>query len=515
MYNGRVNTSRGMGLRLKIFLGMAAAALVPLVTVAVSGYSCARDAFVRLQRDHVLTELRAARDRLVAFDQVRRAEGAGGIATAAPATLAAIAEPDGCRLFRERVLLLSPDGRVAHASPGTGAVAGAPVRLPDEAWLVPTAEVAVDRFRFAPAPFARWRDARGDPMLSAATAVPGTGFLLVVATPEGEPHALLGGYRTHALATALFAFLFAILLALSVAGRIARPFRLLARAAQRVAEGRHDLRVGGLPGREAGELAEAFDRMLDEIEKAHARIVGSATLAAIGELSSSVVHEMRNPLTSVKINLQALRKRMAAAGDPLHEELAGIALDQAQRLERMLSDLLQYGKPLALGLERIRFRDLADAAVDLVRPSFAERGILYRVEDRLLDRRLMGDRELLLRALVNLLSNAGHASPDGAAVTLTGRAEGATLLLEVEDRGPGVREADRASLFRPFFTTRAAGTGLGLANVKKIVERHGGTVAHEPAAAGGARFVVRLREDGPPPDPVEPGDPATRLGGTA
>lgn len=516
---------RGLSLRLKIFFGMAAAALLPLVVMAWQGHRFARDMFLGIQREHVIHTLEASHAKLVAWYATRDRGGDRGAGTA-EATLgdelaarpalsreiASVVEPAECRIFQERIMLLDARGVLRYASPACAAVTGAPARLPEELRAAPVAlplaSPPSSSSLLPPLPALRyWRDAAGTPLVGAAVADGRLGVTLVVATPADEPYHLLDRYRMHAALTALLTFVCVLLLASRGALWLARPFRTLGEVARRVAEGRHDVRVGPLRDPEAAELAEAFDRMLDEIEAAHARIVRSATLAAVGELSSSVVHEMRNPLSSVKINLQALRRRVDALGDALHRELAEIAIDQVNRLERMLTDLLHYGKPLALRVERLRFRELAEPALELMKPATAERGILFRVEDRLNDRRIAGDRELLLRALTNLLANAAQASPDGGTVALTGFAEGAALLLRVEDRGAGVRDADREGLFRPFFTTRSSGTGLGLANVKKIVERHGGSVAYEPVAEGGSRFTIRLREEGPPPEPAAPNPP--------
>lgn len=231
-----------------------------------------------------------------------------------------------------------------------------------------------------------------------------------------------------------------------------------------------------------------------EVERALAK---TASLAAIGELTSSIAHEMRNPLSSIKMNTTAIQQKLGD-GDAAFAELATITCQQSLRLETMLNDLLSYGKPLQLNLARSSFPALMQATLVAVAQEQKNRGVAVEVSNSLEDDLpLMIDAELFTRAFSNLVLNAIQWSPLGGTVQVAARISSQAghknqVVILVRDNGPGINPEKIGRLFQPFFTTRAGGTGLGLANVRKIVEYHGGTVTGENSPAGGAVFTIYL-----------------------
>jgi signal transduction histidine kinase len=192
-----------------------------------------------------------------------------------------------------------------------------------------------------------------------------------------------------------------------------------------------------------------------------------------------------------------LRRRVAE--DPTHAELAEIASEQVARLETMLTELLGYGKPLQLQPTEIRFADIAQDVIGLTRTEAEEGEVSVSVEDRTGGESIFADREQIRRALTNLVLNAVQASPRRGRVVLgaeplTESTDQMRLFVTDEGRGIGSEEADR--LFHPFFTTRDEGTGLGLANVKKIAECHGGRPFARNRPTGGALFGIDLPRRG-------------------
>jgi len=228
-----------------------------------------------------------------------------------------------------------------------------------------------------------------------------------------------------------------------------------------------------------------------EIERALAK---TASLAAIGELTSSLAHEMRNPLSSIKMNINTIRRQFGQ-NDATFQELAGIAAEQSGRLETMLNDLLGYGRPLQLNFSATTFQALLDHTLAAIAKENEEKGISLNIYNELKKTTLIVDEELMIRALSNLMLNAIQWSPKGSEVTVSCKLHAITAShhqarIEVIDQGPGLNKAKMDRLFQPFMTTRVGGTGLGLANVRKIVEYHGGSVAACNHPHGGAHFTI-------------------------
>lgn len=339
----------------------------------------------------------------------------------------------------------------------------------------------------------QYRDGRGIRVLGVAAPVGKTGWFLVAHVDESEALHWVNLGALVGLGTGAFSVLVIFLVAFRMSRRLTRGLRELTGVARAISTGDFARRAPEFSDAEAHELAEAFNHMVDRIEVGQKALGRSASLAAVGELSASIVHEMRNPLAAIKLNLQGLLEVLP--GDPVARETTGIALDQARRLEDMLSDLLHFGRPLELKRRPVRWQELAREVLPLVQEDARRKDVSLRVQDGLDGAEPWLDPELLVRALTNLLTNAIQWSPPGGTVRLVAAPLPKSpewFSISVQDEGPGVPPERQERLFRPFSTTRAEGTGLGLANVRKIVEHHGGTVFLDPVAGAGARFAMHL-----------------------
>jgi len=299
--------------------------------------------------------------------------------------------------------------------------------------------------------------------------------------------------RNRAILTGTIVFILVLFVAVRMTVRISNPMKILSETANNIASGQITSRVPPLPGREAAEVAEAFNRMLNNLSTLQQELAHSASLAAIGELSSSIVHEMRNPLSSVKMNLQGLREKVK--DDPDYLELSDIALSQAARLENMLTELLGYGKPVKLNKDTFNLKEFIESCTTQPMEIAKEKNVKIQTELSVDEGIITGDKELLSRAIVNLLRNAIEAAPMGTIVTISTYLESGKLCFSVVDKGPGIPPAIVDEIFKPFITSKENGTGLGLANVKKIARLHSGSVSAENLAEGGARFVLCLPEE--------------------
>ena len=222
-------------------------------------------------------------------------------------------------------------------------------------------------------------------------------------------------------------------------------------------------------------------------------------LAALGEMSAVLSHELRNPLTSLKGHTQLLIESLEPGRK--HNKAQRI-LEEALRLEKLTGDLLDFVRDRPLRREEVQLAELlnetAAAVLDSVNePAMSEPGLTLKIEvDDNLSWSL--DREAFRRVLINLLNNAVQASPEGAPIVLAAKRQDNDLVIEVRDQGEGFDEAFLDQLFEPFKTQKIYGTGLGLAIVKRVVEAHDGEV-HAENTPSGALLSLRIpqgRSDG-------------------
>lgn len=338
----------------------------------------------------------------------------------------------------------------------------------------------------------------GAPSLVALAPVPTTDWVFAVALPLDVALAPLARLRNAALLSSLVFVVLVVLTATWAARSVTTPLaELAAQAGEFVRTGVHrPLPARG--GDEVGALVETFNRMWGdleasrhEIERLHAQILARAQqLATVGELASGVAHEIRNPLTSVlgALDLALQRLPPGDAARPLLEE----AGRQLRRIETTTQQLLRYARPPELREVRVDANELVKRAAQLVAPQAAAAGVALRVEPAVAAVPVRVDPELMVQVLVNLLLNGIEAMSRGGDLLMWAARHAPEVWIGVRDTGPGVPADRRANIFRPFFTTKHTGTGLGLPISRQIVERHGGSLRLEDTPGGGATFVVAL-----------------------
>jgi len=217
-----------------------------------------------------------------------------------------------------------------------------------------------------------------------------------------------------------------------------------------------------------------------------AKAARTERLATFGQLVGSIGHELRNPLGVIESSVFLLRGR-PGEDDKTRKHLDRIA-DQVELSSQIITGLLDMVRDRPVPRDRVPVAALvAEAAGAVPRPPGVS--VEVAVPD---DLAVTGDSVALRQALVNLIMNAVEAAcPDGV-VQVTARPDGATVAFAIDDDGPGIPESVRGRIFEPLITSKAHGNGLGLALVKRVAERHGGSVAHEPRPAGGTRFTLRV-----------------------
>lgn len=223
------------------------------------------------------------------------------------------------------------------------------------------------------------------------------------------------------------------------------------------------------------------------------RLAHADRLATFGRLAAGVVHDLRGPLTAIRVSAEALLSRYALDPSAASErEKARRIVDNGERVLGFVRNLLAYAKPSREGAETLDAGALIQNALALCAHVAEERGAILRGEAEP-GLTVTGVRLHLEQVLVNLVTNACQAVERGGHVEVRAARDGAGVTFEIRDDGAGIPPGDLPRIFEPFFTTRASGSGigLGLSIVRGIVEKHGGAVAVE-SAPGGTRFLVRL-----------------------
>jgi PAS domain S-box-containing protein len=242
----------------------------------------------------------------------------------------------------------------------------------------------------------------------------------------------------------------------------------------------------------AGAVASAQDvTVLRELERAVER---KERLAALGEMAAVLAHEIRNPLGGIQLYAGLLSRSGTLA--PSEREVVEKISRGIAGLNKLVEDMLAFAREIVARRVRQDVRMPVEGALEMAAAELDAKHVIVEKDgwDRPLEAAVDGD--LLARACVNLFSNAAEAVEVGGRVTVSARFEEAAgvrlLVLRVADNGRGINAADLDKVFNPFYTTKARGTGLGLAVVSRIVAAHGGDIRAENLPAGGTCFVVRL-----------------------
>ncbi|MEI6667727.1 MAG: ATP-binding protein [Acidobacteriota bacterium] len=253
-------------------------------------------------------------------------------------------------------------------------------------------------------------------------------------------------------------------------------------------------------------LRQKFGVLTEKHAQAEEALRRRDRLAAMGELASTVAHEVRNPLNAIGMTAQRLRREFIgeASGTGSQDqaelrELLDVLSGETQRINRIVQQFLDYARPPKLSRRQASLRDALTEAAESLRAKAAVRRVVLETDLASVDEALF-DRDQLKQAIDNLLRNAIDASPDGGRVLLRARREAAGHVIDVEDQGPGIAPEHLPKMFDLYFTTKADGTGVGLAVTHQIVDAHRGSIEVDSSPGRGTRMTVHIpvgEEDSP------------------
>ena len=229
-------------------------------------------------------------------------------------------------------------------------------------------------------------------------------------------------------------------------------------------------------------------RLTAELEKKNRELARKDRLADLGRMAAHIAHELRNSLVPVSLYVSLLKRRVSNAESVEIIEKIEQAVQGAQSV---LNDILQFAADREVQETLFELKPWLTNITKEIELQAVSQKVLVKVEvpELLL---AWADRDLLRRAIINLLLNALDAMPGGGEVTVRAAAAGRDLVISVADTGPGLSEEALQHAFEPFFTTKANGTGLGLAIVEHLIQLHGGTITVQNGTHGGAVFQIHL-----------------------
>lgn len=252
-----------------------------------------------------------------------------------------------------------------------------------------------------------------------------------------------------------------------------------------------DSRRAPVGDNEVGELSEAFNGMLDRLATSQAAVLRSEKLSLAGHFAARIAHDIRNPLSAIRMQAQMLRRSHQADRDA--SESAAAILRDATQVESVVRDLMELANPGELRLEPADVNDVIREALQQLSAQLAYRKIEVHLDlaEPLALVPLDGNR--FKQALLNVLVNGSEAMHTGGRLDVSSGQENGTVWIRVCDDGVGVPPDVLDRVFDPFVTTKPDGVGLGLVNVKAVVEGHGGRIALEPRQPRGTCAHIRLR----------------------
>ena len=296
-------------------------------------------------------------------------------------------------------------------------------------------------------------------------------------------------------------FLLGIAGATFLARRITRPIHRLVDGTVRISKGDFSHAIAITSRDEIGDLARSFNEMTGRLlharqrmEDANLRLVQHEKLASIGRMAATIAHEIRNPLTSVKLNIQKVAEEESFA--EVVKAHLGLSLEGIDQIERFIKELLNFTRVQELSLVRFPLEQVVEESLKVVSDILVQKNIAVEKAYAEGLPPILMDGDKMRQVFLNIIRNAHEALGDGGKISIACDAveDGGRKMVRIRiaDNGPGIPEKDWENIFEPFFSTKPSGFGLGLANARKIVEQHNGTIRVGKRRGRGSAFVIHI-----------------------
>jgi signal transduction histidine kinase len=232
-------------------------------------------------------------------------------------------------------------------------------------------------------------------------------------------------------------------------------------------------------------LEERIAERTRELQESQAQVLHQEKMAAFGLLAAGIAHEVGNPLTSISTLIQLLERRDL---DDYTRERLGLVNTQLTRIQTILRELVAFGRPASDIRGRVNLRDIVDEALGIAKYYKGVKSREVRADIPADLPTFIGVRDQLVQVFLNLVLNAIDATGKGGSIVIRAHIVENELVATVTDNGPGIDSEHKDRLFRPYFTTKKHGTGLGLFVTRKLIVAHGGSITFSSSLAGGTTF---------------------------
>ncbi|WP_169832998.1 sensor histidine kinase [Geosporobacter ferrireducens] len=239
---------------------------------------------------------------------------------------------------------------------------------------------------------------------------------------------------------------------------------------------------------------------ITERKKIEKKIERVNRLTSVGQLAAGLAHEIRNPLAGMKTGMQVLKKRLSTPEEPSNENLFNGVLYEIDRLNHLITDLLDFAKPRLPRYERANVREILNRALYLIKKAASEKQIEINIKDDGKKHEVIVDQGQIEQVFLNIIANALKAVEQEGTLNIyierISEPKGQFVSVEFEDNGCGIRPEDMETIFDPFYTTYPQGTGLGLSVVHKLVTENNGEIEVESKIEVGTKFKIKFHVDG-------------------